>query len=67
MGGIFLNLKTRDEIKNEYWMKFLKSGRIEDYIMYNKYNKDDNIELAELGVLNDNSEQRKNRRDCNQN
>ena len=62
-----MNLKTRDEIKNEYWMKFLKSGRIEDYIMYNKYNKDDNIELAELGVLNDNSEQRKNRRDCNQN
>lgn len=62
-----MNLKTREEIKNEYWMKFLKSGRIEDYIMYNKYNKDSSVEFAEIGVTDDNSKQEESRRDCSQN
>ncbi len=59
-----MNIKTKEEIKNAYWMKFLKSGRIEDYIMYKKYNNDDNTEFAEFGVVNDNSKQEENRRDC---
>ena len=62
-----MNLKTREEIKNEYWMKFLKSGRIEDYIMYNKYNKDNSVEFAEIGVTDDNSKQEESRRHCSQN
>ena len=48
-------------------MKFLKSGRIEDYIMYNKYNKDNSAEFAEIGVTDDNSKQEESRRDCSQN
>ena len=59
-----MNIKTKEEIKNAYWMKFLKSGRIEDYIMYKKYNNEDNTEFAEFGVVNDNSKQEENRRDC---
>lgn len=59
-----MKLKTQTEIKNEYWMRFLKSGKIEDYIMFKKL-EDDNYEeeYAEIGVLNDNSQQEKNRRD----
>lgn len=59
-----MNIKTKEQIKNEYWMKFLKSGRIEDYIMYKKYSNEDSVEIAEFGVTNDNSKQEENRRDC---
>ena len=59
-----MNLKTKEQIKNEYWMKFLKTGKIEDYIMFNKYNKED-VEIAEFGVINDYSKQNENRRDSN--
>ena len=64
MGGIFLNLKTKEQIRNEYWMKFLKSGRIEDYIMYNRYNNLSE-EIAEIGVIDDNNKQEENRRGSN--
>ena len=62
-----MNLKTREEIKNEYWMKFLKSGKIEDYIMYNRYNNDNSVEFAEIGVNDDNSKQEEDRRCSTQN
>ena len=61
-----MKLKKREEIKNEYWMKFLKSGRIEDYIMFNKYNKEDDVEFAEFGVTYDHDKQEENRRDSYQ-
>ena len=57
-----MNFKTKEEIKNEYWMKFLKTGRIEDYIMYNKFNRNSDSEFAEIGVIDDYSKQEENRR-----
>ncbi len=59
-----MNLKTKEQIRNEYWMKFLKSGRIEDYIMYNRYNNLSE-EIAEIGVIDDNNKQEENRRGSN--
>lgn len=61
-----MNLKTKEQIRNEYWMKFLKSGRIEDYIMYNRYNNLSE-EIAEIGVIDDNNKQEENRRGSNKN
>ena len=59
-----MKLKTIDEIKNEYWMKFLRSGKVEDYIMYRKIDEGNyDEEFAEIGVINDYSKQEKNRRD----
>lgn len=61
-----MNFKTKEQIKNEYWMKFLKSGRIEDYIMYNRYNNASE-EFGEMGVADDYSKQEEIRRDSNKN
>lgn len=59
-----MKLKTKEEIKNDYWMRFLRTGKIEDYIMFKKYNENNfDEEYAEFGVTNDNSKQETNRRD----
>lgn len=58
-----MKLKTKEEIKNDYWMRFLRTGKIEDYIMFKKYNENNfDEEYAEFGVTNDNSKQETNRR-----
>ncbi|MBR2891530.1 MAG: hypothetical protein IKC22_04020 [Bacilli bacterium] len=59
-----MNLKTREELSNEYWMKFLKSGRIEDYLAFKRINhtKIDQVEFASFGENNDNNTKTKNTR-----
>ncbi len=58
-----MKLKTKEEIKNDYWMRFLRTGKIEDYIMFRKYSENNfDEEYAEFGVTNDNSKQETNRR-----
>ena len=59
-----MKIKTKEEIKNDYWMRFLKTGKIEDYIMFKKYNEDNfDEEFAEFGVIDDYSKQKISRRD----
>ncbi len=55
-----MDLKTREELSNEYWMRFLKSGKIEDYIQFKRINKTkiDEVEFAIIGEDNDHSKEK---------
>lgn len=59
-----MDLKTREELSNEYWMKFLKSGRIEDYLAFKRINKTriDEVEFASFGDNDDNRTKTKDKR-----
>ena len=61
-----MNFKTKETLKNEYWSKFLRTGKIEDYIMFKRIN-DADTEFSELGVTYDISKQEKNKGDSYKN
>ena len=63
-----MNLKTREELSNEYWMRFLRSGKIEDYLTFKRINntKIDEVEFVIIGEPYDNSKKTEIERDSNQ-
>ena len=52
-----MKLKTREELSNEFWMRFLRSGKIEDYLAFKRINntKIDDVEFGIIGEPYDNS------------
>ena len=63
-----MNLKTREELSNEYWMRFLRSGKIEDYLTFKRINntKIDEVEFGIIGEPYDNSKKTEIERVSNQ-
>lgn len=59
-----MELKTKENLKNDYWSKFLRTGRIEDYILFKKLDELD-TEFSKLGVNYDISKQKEDERDNN--
>lgn len=59
-----MEFKTKEALKNECWSKFLRTGKIEDYILYKKLDESD-TEFSELGVDYDISKQKEDKRDSN--
>ena len=52
-----MKLKTREELSNEFWMRFLRSGKIEDYLAFKRINNTriDDVEFGIIGEPYDNS------------
>lgn len=61
-----MDFKTKEMLKNEYWSKFLRTGKIEDYILFKRIN-DSDTEFSELGVNYDINSEEENKGDSNKN
>ena len=63
-----MKLKTREELSNSYWSKFLKTGKIEDYLAFKRINNTqiDEVEFGLLGEDYDYSKKTSYSRDSNQ-
>lgn len=59
-----MKFKTKEVLKNEYWSKFLRTGKIEDYILFKRIN-DSDAEFSEFGVNYDIDKQKENKGDSN--
>lgn len=61
-----MDFKTKEMLKNEYWSKFLRTGKIEDYILFKRIN-DSDTEFSELGVNYGINSEEENKGDSNKN